>query len=184
VQGKKKTVITSGLQAGKTRVRLEPQGKVLHLTVGLPMAGKSTWVKRTGLPIVSPDAIRLAIHGERFNPVAEPLVWLHAEVMVSALFWAGHKQIIVDATNVSVKRRDFWRERFNERNNIVVRMRVFRTPPEVCRERAQAAGDITIVPVIDRMVKEWDLGKFDKGLKDPCHVCGAQVNYETACFCW
>jgi len=39
--------------------------KILILTVGLPRSGKSTWAAKKGFPIVSPDAIRLAMHGMR-----------------------------------------------------------------------------------------------------------------------
>jgi predicted kinase len=83
--------------------------KNLILTVGLPRSGKSTWAKEQGHPIVNPDAIRLAMHGTAYNTKVEPLVWATAKYMVEALFLAGHDKVIVDATNSTRKRREFWK---------------------------------------------------------------------------
>src|SRR5216683_5886868 len=80
----------------------------LFLTVGLPRSGQSTWARGTNTPIVCPDEIRLALHGQRFIASAEPLVWAIARIMVSALFGAGHPRVILDATNLTKARRDEW----------------------------------------------------------------------------
>src|SRR5882672_916000 len=60
--------------------------KLLICTVGLPRSGKSTWARSQSFPIVCPDAIRIAIHGQRFISEAEPFVWATAKAMVRALF--------------------------------------------------------------------------------------------------
>lgn len=125
----------------------------LILTVGLPRGGKTTWARTTGWPIVNPDSIRLALHGQRFYGPAEPLVWATAYTMVEALRLAGHNTIVVDATNVSAKRRAEWESRYAG----AVELKVIETPPEECIRRALAEGDVYIVPVIERMAKEWDL---------------------------
>ena len=80
----------------------------LICTVGLPRSGKSSWAREQGAPIVNPDSIRLAIHGQAFISEAEPFVWATAKYMVKALFLAGHETVIVDATNTTRKRRDDW----------------------------------------------------------------------------
>ena len=82
----------------------------LHLMVGLPRSGKTTRALELGYPIVCPDAIRLAIHGQAFIPEAEPVVWAHAKIMARALFLAGHNDVTIDATNTTFKRREFWIE--------------------------------------------------------------------------
>jgi len=125
--------------------------KRLILTVGLPRSGKTTWAREQGLPIVNPDSIRLALHGQRFATNAEPFVWASAKLMVRALFLAGHDLVILDATNVSVKRRTEW---FNPAEWACY-FKVFDTPAQVCRERASVEGDEAIVSVIDRMAKEF-----------------------------
>lgn len=122
----------------------------LILTVGLPRSGKSTWAKAQGHPIVNPDSIRLAMHGQRFYGPAEPLVWATAHLMVDALFRAGHETVILDACNVSAKRRDEWKAHNPE-------LQVFNAGPVTCLERAMSQNDQEIVPVIERMAKEWDL---------------------------
>ena len=126
----------------------------LILMVGLPRSGKTTWAKQQGFPIVNPDSIRLATHGQRFYGPAEALVWAFAYLMVDSLFRAGHETVIVDATNVSEKRRSEWGKRFP---NAVVIHHIIETSPEECLARARAVEDDEIIPVIQRMAKEWDL---------------------------
>ena len=102
------------LEEKNVNVEILPNGQVvirktLIAMVGLPRSGKSTWAKKAGHPIVSPDAIRLALHGQRFISEAEPFVWAIAKAMVRALFLAGHSAVILDATNNTRKRRDEWK---------------------------------------------------------------------------
>jgi len=123
--------------------------KTLWCTVGLPLSGKTTWAKNQPYPIVNPDSIRLSIHGKRYIQMAEPLVWSVAIVMVRALFLAGHDNVIVDATNNTRKRRDFWKSEQWTRKFVPIR-----TPAYKCKARAMAANDNEIIPVIDRMVLE------------------------------
>lgn len=131
------------------RVRRE-HAHILIATVGLPRAGKSTWARSQSYPVVCPDAVRLAMHGRRFAVEAEPFVWAVAKCMVRALFMAGHKTVILDATNVSRKRRDEWRS-----PEWGTYFKVFNTSPALCITRAERQGDTEILPVIDRMAGEW-----------------------------
>lgn len=125
--------------------------RTLICTVGLPRSGKTTWARATGFPIVCPDAIRLALHGERFIGLAEPFVWAIAKCMVLALFLAGHDTVVLDATNGTEKRRaewisDKWRTQWQH----------IQTTKEECLRRADAEGDDYIKPVIERMAAEFD----------------------------
>lgn len=83
--------------------------KTLIMTVGIPRCGKSTWAQSQNIPIVCPDAIRLAFHGQDFIPTAEPAIWMMARYMVKALFHAGHDRVILDATNTLKKNREDWK---------------------------------------------------------------------------
>ncbi len=123
----------------------------LIVTVGLPRSGKSTWAKTQGYPIVNPDAIRLALHEKTFLARAEPWVWAMAYTMVEALYLAGHKIVIVDATNTTEKRRKEWADRFEN-----VEFKVFDTPKEECIQRAEATGKPELIPVIERMAAQWE----------------------------
>lgn len=123
--------------------------KILICTVGLPRSGKSTWAKSQAYPIVSPDAIRLALHGQAFIAQAEPIVWAHATLMVRAHFQAGHDRVILDATNTTRKRRDEWRS-----NEWATFFRCFFESVDTCKERARADGREDLCPVIDRMAAQ------------------------------
>jgi len=123
---------------------------VLIVMCGLPRSGKSTWAREQGWPIVNPDSLRLAIHGQRYLAPLEELVWMIAKWMVKALFLAGHEQVIVDATNMTRKRRDAWRS-----EDWDVRFRPIHTSAAECLRRAEAQNDAEIVPVIERMANEW-----------------------------
>jgi predicted kinase len=114
---------------------------ILVCTVGLPRSGKTTWSLSTGLPVVCPDAIRLAMHGQRYLAEAEPWIWIFARTMVKSLFHAGHSTVIVDATNATRSRRDEWRSMSWQ-----TLFHHLDTPLSVCL--ARAAGDPYIVPVI------------------------------------
>lgn len=133
------------------------KAKQLVLTVGLPRSGKTTWAMKQWCPVVCPDAIRLAFHGQAFLPEAEPMVWVMAKYMVRSLFLAGHTRVVVDATHVSAKRRKFWIDVLPSAENLEVVLQAFYTDPEICKERALETGHPELLEVIDRMAKEWDL---------------------------
>lgn len=130
--------------------------------IGLPRSGKSTWARLSGYPIVNPDSIRLAIHGQAFFAPAEGLVWAIAHLMVAALFKAGHEVVVLDATNVTERRRNEWMKDAD-----IIEFKVFMTPPEECIRRASDGGREDLIPVIQRMAKEWDYGSKDPWGKNP-----------------
>lgn len=83
---------------------------------------------------------------------AEPMVWAIARYMVTALFMAGHDTVILDATNITVSRRDEWISR-----EWTTALHVIPTTRDECVRRALDQDDMYIVPVIDRMAAqiEW-----------------------------
>jgi predicted kinase len=123
----------------------------LILLVGLPYSGKSTLARQLALPTVCPDEIRLALHGQRFEPRSEPFVWAIARIMVAALFGSGHDHVVLDATNTTAKRRAEWIDERWELRAIEVA-----TPADECLARAGMAHDHQIVDVIDRMAKNYE----------------------------
>jgi len=132
---------------------------ILIVMVGLPRSGKTTWAKLNmgGCPIVCPDSIRLALHGERFIRLAEPFVWAIAKAMVRALFLAGHDRVIVDGCHVKRKYRDEWLDKGNAPGGgWRTIFQVNRTPKETCIERARELGDSEIIPIIEKMADEWE----------------------------
>lgn len=125
--------------------------KTLIMTVGLPRSGKSTWANSEIYPIVNPDAIRLALHGQRFVKESEPMVWALARYMVEALFIAGHNIVILDATNTTKTRRSEWISRKWKRV-----FEIIPTTAETCIERANNAEDFYIIPIIEKMRDQYE----------------------------
>ncbi len=134
---------------------------ILILTVGLPYSGKTRWARLQGLPIVCPDSIRVAMHGQRFASAAEPFVWVFAKMMVRALFLAGHDRVIVDACNNTVKRRHEWKSANWQRQ-----YQYFKAPFEVCLERAEAVQDFDVRESIMRMAAAHE-GLSPDGSEEP-----------------
>ncbi len=121
---------------------------ILTLTVGLPRSGKTTWSQSQNVPIVNPDALRLALHGQPFVPEAEPLVWAMTKIMVRALFLAGHARVILDATSVTKATRAHWKDPLWHRT-----YQLFPESEETCIERARESGKGYLIPVIQRMAR-------------------------------
>ena|ERR1051326_6352277 len=141
--------------------------KSLICMVGLPRSGKSTWAKSYGSPMVNPDSVRLAVYGQRYLQKMEPMVWMATAWMVQSLFLAGHDKVIVDATNVTRKRRDVW-VKLGMENGYQTFFKVIDVPLKVCLERAVAANDSEIIPVIRRMHAEAEPLGPDEPLFEYC----------------
>lgn len=111
------------------------QGNKLIMMVGLPRSGKSTWALAQGYPVVCPDAIRLAKTGQRWWGPIEHEVWATARTMIRALFLAGHKIVILDATALRRKQRD----EFNCSQDVLWErhMQIIDTDVEICVDRAE-----------------------------------------------
>jgi predicted kinase len=129
--------------------------KILICTVGLPRSGKTTWARSQSYPVVNPDSIRLVLHGQRFHGPAEPWVWAMARTMVRSLFLSGHDTVILDATNLTRKRRDEWQSK--EWGTF---FKIIKATPAECMERA--GDDAEIVPVINRMMAEYQPVEADE----------------------
>jgi predicted kinase len=125
--------------------------KILIATHGLPRSGKSTWAQKQAWPVVCPDSIRLALHGQRFYAPAEPVVWAAAKLMVRSLFLAGHKHVVLDATAGTRARRDEWKSK-----DYALYFKAVDVSKEECVARARAINDEEIVPVIERMAASWE----------------------------
>lgn len=147
--GEKTEVFTDARMSAEELI-IKEEKKILIATVGLPRSGKTTWAQSQAWPIVCPDSIRLALHGQRYAQQAEPFVWAIAKLMVRSLFDAGHKIVILDATNSTRARRDEWLLPLEWS----LYFKVIDTPPDVCIERARAEGDEAIIPTIERMAAQ------------------------------
>lgn len=123
--------------------------------MGLPRSGKSTLAKVMSkewrAPVVNRDSIRLALHGRRYEKLAEDIVRATAKLMVRALF-AYHDTVIVDETNLKRSTRDFWRD--GEWDTAFLHVD---TPLNVCIDRARKMNDEDIQPIIHKMYSYTEL---------------------------
>ncbi len=133
---------------------------VLIVTVGLPRSGKSTWTRKQPFPVVSPDAVRLTLHGQRFWAGAEKMVWALVPMVVRVLFASGNPTVVLDATNVTRWERDQWQS-----DEWVTVFHHVDTPPAECCKRAIATGQEDLVEVIANMAAKFEpLGDDEKRL--------------------
>jgi predicted kinase len=130
--------------------------KKLILTVGLPRSGKTTWAMKQGFPVLNIDEVRWQVYGHRFWGPGEELTWTIARIMFRALA-AVNEVIIIDACNVTKKRREDWIKLVPEGTQI--ELEPFMASPKLCIDRARVTGDLEIIPVIERMALEFDLQK-------------------------
>ena len=149
---------------------LEPILGKLYYTIGLPRSGKSTycdsWVDNGSLRvIVSSDDIRKSLHGQRYEPLAETMVFAIKHVMIRSLLSRGF-DVIVDGTHstkVSIQRLleiDI--------NAIYIWMG---TSPEECWRRAIKSNQFDLFNTIERIhnnilkFQEIGLDTFIEGIK-------------------
>ncbi len=132
----------------------------LLLMVGLPRSGKTTQARKiarergVAVMIVSPDAIRMALHGQPYIPTAEPLIWAMARIQAHAAFIAGHEYVIIDATNTTVKRRAEWVKLAKGIPGCETAALLCGATMDLCLRRAVADGREDLIPPIERMNDE------------------------------
>lgn len=138
---------------------------LLIAMMGLPRSGKSTIVatlaKETGAPIVRRDAIRLALHGNRFLSEAETMVKAMSIYMIKALFLAGHDIVICDETNYSKAARNALKSPEWD-----IQFYPVMTPPDVCYERAKATHQPDLIPIIRSMWERFEPLEPDEQVYD------------------
>lgn len=124
---------------------------ILEMLVGLPRCGKSTLAQYSKHPIVNPDAVRLALHGQPFIPEAEAMVWAMVKYMINSLFLAGHSKVILDATNITAERRNNFKAKHYVRH-----FYQFHFDVELCKARAIDTQKPYLIPVIEKMAEQYE----------------------------
>ena len=158
-----------------------PATPILHVMIGLPRSGKSTYARSLGIPMVEVDAIRKALTGQDFCPDAEMMVWSITKTMVNALFLAGHTEVVLDeAYNCMASYRELWPAN-GELIGYEVVYHLVPTSREVCIERAIQEGNYTLAHVINRLAREWDYPQDFEGRQDtpPSYSVGQDDDGET-----
>lgn len=133
----------------KNKINFMKDRQFFALTIGIPGSGKSTYLKKTKLEIISRDAIRFAIldkyHTDDYFSHEDEVWEQFVNTIVEAL--NDGKSVVADATHLSKGSR---RKLFNavmprlknrEERRMIVLGLYFDVPLEVCLERnAQRTG--------------------------------------------
>lgn len=122
----------------------------LYFTIGMPRSGKSTYcnkwaAEKPNRVIVSSDDIRFALHGKRYEPLAETMVFAIKHIMTRAHLNRGN-DVIVDGTHstrLSI-------QRLLEIDRLAVAVTI-ETPADECIRRAIATNQEDLIPVISRI---------------------------------
>ena len=127
--------------------------KTLIVLYGLPRSGKSTWSRSHGAPIVSGDAIRLAIHGTPFIQDSEDLVLTFGLYMIKTLFYTGYDTVIADDCYFALTRS--YRQKFvsSQWKNVY---KIIDTPEDICIDRAYKTDQPYLIPVIKMMNERFE----------------------------
>jgi len=138
----------------------------LYVMVALPRAGKSTYIKKylQGIIQVSADQLRLLISGKRFSPKQEPKVWWVRSIMLEALMQQGF-DVVIDQTNINRQRRRPLLELAEKYGYRTIAIEI-KTDIETCKKRAMETGQEDLLPVIDKMARNYQAVDQDEGFDE------------------
>ena len=109
------------------------KGQVI-LLVGLPGAGKTTYLKRRGLNALSSDATRLMLLDSEIDQSQQPRVFAALRYLLTTRLRIGMKRTYIDATNLTPwERRPYIK--LAQRYGYEARAIFFDVPLEICRRR-------------------------------------------------
>jgi predicted kinase len=111
-------------------------------------------LQEAGYVRLSPDDFRLALHGRAHYGPAEQLVWASVDMAARALLIGGHA-VVVDATNITRRRRAGWL-RLARELGVPAEAFVVATSLEECLRRNRLADRPVPPEVMDRMAEAWE----------------------------
>lgn len=139
---------------------------ILNMFIGIPGCGKSTHTKKmmeadSSIVVVSSDAIRKELYGSEEDQSHNQEVFNEVFKRTRAAL-ANDLHVIVDATNLSRKRRIAFLKQFN---NCEKRATVFAIPFEVCCERNNFRERTVPQYAMDRMVRSFEPPHWAEGFE-------------------
>jgi predicted kinase len=139
----------------------------ITIMMGFPRSGKSTWIKenRTNEIVVSADELRKQVYGQQFFAEGEPLMWAIRGVMLKELI-RQRVDIIIDETNTKRERREPIIKLAKENWYEVVGVVTCGTTPDELKARAIKDGMPNLIPVIDRMIAQFEPPLESEGFEE------------------
>ena len=138
----------NGLSCVLRKSAAKPQRIVL--LVGLPGAGKSTWLERQGVGALSSDALRQLLADDATDQSIHPRVFATLRYLLRQRLAIGRPVTYLDATHLTPReRRPYFQ--IAKVYGCVVEAVFFNVPLEVCRERNRGRARVVPEEAMDRL---------------------------------
>jgi predicted kinase len=137
----------------------------ITLMCGVARSGKTTWVnnnKKDTDIIISADEIRKIVYGQRFWQDGESIMWSIRTMMLEYLMKQG-KDIIIDETNTTKKRRFSIIKLANKHNYIIGINVITGITEEECKKRAIETDMSDLLSIIEYQYKNFELPVKEEG---------------------
>lgn len=139
---------------------------IVKMLVGLPASGKSTYAgkyARIGWRVISSDSIREELFGDASIQKEPNKVFArmleHLEISMN-----NNENIIIDATNLTVKNRAFFLQTIANYSYTVVAI-IFNTSLEECKKRNSERKRQVPIEVIEHMAGKIELPSKNEGFE-------------------
>jgi predicted kinase len=130
--------------------------------VGLPGAGKSTWLAQKGIHAISTDQIRAILSDDATNQNIHARVFAAARYLLRQRLAIGRPESYVDATHLTPAERQPYIE-IARRNGCEIEALFFDTPVEECIRRNAARDRVVPPDVIQAMAARLRIPELAEG---------------------
>lgn len=131
-------------------VSVESSAQKIVVLVGLPGSGKSTWVERSGLPVLSSDALRGWLADDPTDQSIHTRVFASLRYLLRQRLAIGRSVTCVDATHLTPAERAPYLA-IARAYGCRIEAVYFAIPVEVCLQRNAARGRVVPEEVIRAM---------------------------------
>jgi predicted kinase len=124
----------------------------VYVLVGLPAAGKSTWLAERGVAALSSDAMRFLLRDDEADQTIHGVVFAELRRLLRRRLELGAAASYIDATNLTRKERRQWIKIADWYGAECVAL-YFAVPLAVCLERNAARQRVVPVEAMERLAK-------------------------------